>query len=105
MRKTISLPKILNDAAELKSKRMGYSSFSDYLQELIRRDNPESFTTEGQAELREHVEEREREANNEAQQADRERAQEEFKKAGGKYTGAKREKKHRNNHNPTPKTK
>lgn len=40
-KKTISLPKKLLDKAEARVEQLHYSTFSDYLQELIRRDTNE----------------------------------------------------------------
>ena len=37
-KKTISLPKTLLAKAETRARELHYSTFSDYLQELIRRD-------------------------------------------------------------------
>ncbi len=43
VKKSISMPVLLHDRAIDKGRQRGFSTFSDYIQDLIRRDTDSSF--------------------------------------------------------------
>lgn len=43
VKSSISMPGLLHDKAKNKSRQRGFSTFSDYIQDLIRKDTDSSF--------------------------------------------------------------